>query len=91
MEVLFVKKYRSALQTFGSILLIISIIAFIVSMILCYIGETKGIISIFISLFLFLIGYNAYNKGKIQTEKHFGNDNNKDEDENIYKDTLKKD
>ena len=86
------KKYRSALQIFGSILLIISIIAFIVSMILCYIGETKGIISIFISLILFLIGYNAYNKGKIQTEKYFGNDNkNKDEDENIYKDTLKKD
>lgn len=86
------KKYRSPLHIFGFLLIIFSIIAFLVSMVLCYIGENKGIISLFISLFVFFIGYKTYNRGKLQTEKHFGNDNkNKDEDENIYIDTLKKD
>ncbi len=86
------KKYHSPLQIFGTALLIISIVAFIVSMILCYIGEIKGVITIFISLFLFYIGYKTYDKGKIKTENHFGNDNlNKEEDENIYMDTVKKD
>ena len=86
------KKYRSPLHIFGFLLIIFSIVAFIVSMVLCYIGENKGLISLFISLIVFFIGYKIYNRGKIQTENHFGNDNrNKNEDENIYKDTVKKD
>ena len=86
------KKYRSPLHIFGFILMLISTIAFIVSMILCYIEKIEGIIYAFVSLILFLIALKCYNKGKIKTESHYGNDStNRNEDENIYKDTQKKD
>ncbi len=85
------KKYRSPLQVFGAILFVLSIITFAISLLLCCIGKDSGIIPLFISLLLMFIAYKTFIAGKYNTERHYGAKYKRYEDENIYKDTQKKD
>ncbi len=83
------RKYHSPLQIFGTILFILSVITFIISLIFCALGKDEGIIPLFVSLLIMFIAYKAYVSGKYKTEQHYGAKYKKDDDENIYHDYRK--
>lgn len=88
------KRKPCFLEILGRFLIVISVALFIISLIECYVGNDKGVFKIFIALFIFFIGYKIFYFGKSITDRRLGNDNHGEDlndDENIYKDTLKKD